>query len=287
MTNIFAPFEPEGDEPRRRRFKPIPVRVLLPNMITLLSLCLGLTGIRMAMEDRLELAIGAIIVAAILDALDGRIARLLQSSSRFGAELDSLADFVCFGVVPGIILYRWGLGDLKNFGWIATLVFAMCAALRLARFNVMLEDPTRPAFAGNFFVGVPAPAAAIIVMLPAYLEFLGVPPSFALTVFALIYVIAIALLMVSRVPTWSGKKVGTRVPRDYVLGLFVLVVLLAALLISYPWEVLTVVALLYLAAIPVAAAHYKKLERAHMPAGGTVAAMQNPAEEESRTGRLN
>lgn len=286
MTNIFAPFEPEGDEPRRRRFKPIPVRVLLPNMITLLSLCLGLTGIRFALEDRLELAIGAIILAAVLDALDGRIARLLQSTSRFGAELDSLADFVCFGVVPGIILYRWGLGDLRNFGWIATLVFAMCAALRLARFNVMLEDPTRPAFAGNFFVGMPAPAAAIVVMLPAYLEFLGVPPSTALTVFALLYVIAIALLMVSRVPTWSGKRVGTRVPRDYVLALFVLVVLFAALLLSYPWELLTLGSLLYLAAIPVAAAHYKRLERAHMPAGGTVE-MQPPAQEEARPDRLN
>src|SRR5690606_26149870 len=150
------PFEPEGDEPRRRRFKPIPVRVLLPNMVTLLSLCLGLTAIRMAMEDRLELAIGAIVLAAVLDGLDGRIARLLQTSSRFGAELDSLADFVCFGVASGIILYRWGLGDLKNVGWMAALVFGMCSALRLARFNVMLEDPTRPAFAGNFFVGVPA-----------------------------------------------------------------------------------------------------------------------------------
>jgi CDP-diacylglycerol--serine O-phosphatidyltransferase len=286
MTNIFAPFEPEGDEPRRRRFKPIPVRMLLPNMITLLSLCLGLTGIRFALEDRLELAIGAIILAAVLDALDGRIARLLQSASRFGAELDSLADFVCFGVVPGIILYRWGLGDLRNVGWIATLVFAMCAALRLARFNVMLEDPTRPAFAGNFFVGMPAPAAAIVVMLPAYLEFLGLPQSFALTVFALFYVLAIALLMVSRVPTWSGKKVGTRVPRDYVLALFVLVVMFAALLLSYPWELLTVGSLLYLAAIPVAAAHYKRLERAHMPAGGTVE-MQPPAQEEARPDRLN
>jgi len=285
MTNIFAPFEPEGDEPRRRRFKPIPVRVLLPNMVTLLSLCLGLTGIRMAMEDRLELAIGAIVVAAVLDGLDGRIARLLQSSSRFGAELDSLADFVCFGVVPGIILYQWGLSDLKNFGWIAALVFAMCAALRLARFNVMLDDPTRPSFAGNFFVGVPAPAAAIIVMLPAYLEFLGLPQNFATTVFAMFYVIAIALLMVSRIPTWSGKKVGTRVPREYVLAVFVLVVLVAALLISFPWEVLATGSLLYLAAIPFAYAHYKRLESTHAVAGAEV--VGKPAEDEDRPGRLN
>ena len=287
MSNIFAPFDPEGDEPRRRRFKPIPVRMLLPNMITLLSLCLGLTGIRMAMEDRLELAIGAIVLAAILDGLDGRIARLLQSASRFGAELDSLADFVCFGVVPGIILYRWGLGDLGNVGWIATLVFAMCAALRLARFNVMLDDPSRPAFAANFFIGVPAPAAAIVVMLPAYLEFLGVPQSFPVAIFALVFILAIALLMISRLPTWSGKKFGSRVPRDYVLAVFVAVVLLVALLISFPWEVLAFGSLAYLAAIPFAYAHFKRLEHAHMAAAGGDVVNRPEPEGEDRPGRLN
>jgi CDP-diacylglycerol--serine O-phosphatidyltransferase len=290
MTNIFAPFEPEGDEPRRRRFKPVPVRVLLPNMITLLSLCLGLTGIRMALEGRLELAIGCIVVAAVLDGLDGRVARLLKSSSRFGAELDSLADFVCFGVVPGIILYQWGLFELKNLGWIATLVFAMCAALRLARFNVMLDDPNRPDYTGNFFVGVPAPAAALIVMLPAYMQFIGVPSSTPVRVFALLYVIAIALLMVSRIPTWSGKKFGSRVPRDYVLPVFVLVVMVVALLISFPWELLAWGSLLYLVAIPFAYAHYKRLEHAHaLTVGGTVVQQpQSPASEgEDRPGRLN
>ena len=288
MSNIFAPFEPESDEPKRRRFRPIPVRVLLPNMITLLSLCLGLTGIRMALEDRLELAIGAIVVAAVLDGLDGRIARLLQSSSRFGAELDSLSDFVCFGVVPGIILYRWGLADFRNVGWIATLVFAMCAALRLARFNVMLEDPNRPAFAANFFVGIPAPAAALVVMLPAYLGFLGVPKIFFMELLALIFVLAIALLMVSRIPTWSGKKFGSRVPRDYVLPMFVVVVLLVALLISFPWEVLAIGSLLYLAAIPLAFAHYKRLDLAHtVAAGGGIAVPKGANDVEDRAGRLN
>lgn len=301
MSNIFAPFEPEGDEPRRRRFKPIPVRVLLPNVITLLSLCLGLTAIRMALENRLDLAIAAIALAVLLDGLDGRIARLLQTSSRFGAELDSLADFVCFGVVPVLILYFWGLNELRAVGWIAVLVFAMCAALRLARFNVMLEDPARPAFAGNFFVGVPAPAAALTVMLPIYLEFLGVPKTLFTIALAMIYVIAIGLLMVSRIPTWSGKKVGTRVPREYVLAVFVLVVLFAALLISFPWEVLTIGTLLYLAAIPLAYGHYKRLERDHAAASGTEAeaAASPPAtaspdtppqpvlDDEQRPGRLN
>jgi CDP-diacylglycerol--serine O-phosphatidyltransferase len=287
MTNIFAPFEPESDEPRRRRFKPIPVRVLLPNLVTLLALCLGLTAIRMAMEGRLELAIGAIVLAALLDGLDGRIARLLQTSSRFGAELDSLADFLCFGAVPGIILYVWGLSSLRGFGWIVVLVFAMCAALRLARFNVMLDDPNRPAFAGNFFVGVPAPAAALVSLLPVYLSFVGLPQSVATSVIAMLYVLAIALLMVSRIPTWSGKKVGARVPREYVMATFVLVVLFAALLISYPWEVLSIGSLLYLSAIPVAYMHYRNLERAHLAASGGI--MRSPAEttEENRPGRLN
>lgn len=286
MTNIFAPFEPDG-EPRRRRFKPIPVRVLLPNVITLLSLCLGLTAIRMAMEGRLELAIGAIVLAAVLDGLDGRIARLLQTSSRFGAELDSLADFICFGVAPGIVLFEWGVSDLKGVGWIAILVFGMCAALRLARFNVMLDDPNRPAFAGNFFVGVPAPAAALIVMLPVYLEFLGVPQNVVTSIVAMLYVIGVALLMVSRIPTWSGKRVGSRVPREYVMAVFVLVVLFAALLLSYPWEVLSVGSALYLAAIPVAHLHYRRLERAHFVASGGL--MQTPAgvADEDRPGKLN
>jgi CDP-diacylglycerol---serine O-phosphatidyltransferase len=287
MTNIFAPFEPEGDVPRRRRFKPIPVRVLLPNVITLLALCLGLTAIRMAMEGRLELAIGAIVLAGVLDGLDGRIARLLQTQSRFGAELDSLADFLCFGAAPGIILYVWGLSSLKGVGWIAVLVFGMCAALRLARFNVMLEDPNRPAFAGNFFVGVPAPAGAMVVMLPVYLQFLGLPQTTLTSALAMIYVVAIALLMVSRIPTWSGKKVGSRVPREYVMALFVLVVFFAALLISYPWEVLSVGSVLYLASIPLAYIQYKNLERAHLVTAG--GAVQPPAEasDESRPGRLN
>ena len=287
MTNIFAPFEPESDEPRRRRFKPIPVRVLLPNLVTLLALCLGLTAIRMAMEGRLELAIGAIVLAALLDGLDGRIARLLQTSSRFGAELNSLADFLCFGAVPGIILYVWGLSSLRGFGWIVVLVFAMCAALRLARFNVMLDDPNRPAFAGNFFVGVPAPAAALVSLLPVYLSFVGLPQSMLTSVIAMLYVLAIALLMVSRIPTWSGKKVGARVPREYVMATFVLVVLFAALLISYPWEVLSIGSLLYLSAIPVAHMHYRNLERAHLAASGGI--VRTPAEttKENCPGRLN
>src|ERR1700691_2249697 len=154
-----------------RQFRRIPLRLLTPNLVTLLALCAGLTAIRMAFEDRYGLALAAIVFAAVLDGIDGRLARLLKGTSKFGAELDSLSDF----------LYFWGLHDLKSAGWIAALAFAICAALRLARFNVMSADPDRPAWAANFFVGVPAPAGAIIVLLPIYAAFLGVPRSQFLT----------------------------------------------------------------------------------------------------------
>src|SRR5919198_4916068 len=141
---LFPPFEPDRDEPKRRRFRPIPVRTLVPNLITLLALCAGLTSIRLAIENQLEWAVAAIVFAALLDGIDGRVARMLKGTSRFGAELDSLADFVNFGVAPALILYLWGLHELRSAGWIAALVLAICAGLRLARFNVMVDDPNRP-----------------------------------------------------------------------------------------------------------------------------------------------
>jgi CDP-diacylglycerol--serine O-phosphatidyltransferase len=172
---------PRYDGPRlrlpKRRFRRIPVRTLVPNVITLLALCAGLTAIRMAFENRYVLALAAIVFAAFLDGIDGRLARFLKGTSRFGAELDSLADFVNFGVAPALILYFWGLHDLKSAGWIAAMVFAICAALRLARFNVMVDDPDKPLWSSNFFVGVPAPAGAITVLLPIYVVLLGLPRS--------------------------------------------------------------------------------------------------------------
>lgn len=284
MSGLFPPFEPGGENPRRR-FRKIPVRALLPNLVTMLALCLGLTAIRMAIEGRMDLAVAGIVLAAILDGVDGRLARYLQSQSRFGAELDSLADFMNFGCAPALILFFWGLGPLKTLGWVVMLVFALCAALRLARFNVMLDDPNRPAFAGNFFVGMPAPAAAIVVLLPVYLEFLGLPRTAVNAPLYLVYALGIALLMVSKVPTWSGKKLSARIPREYVLPVLVFVVLFVALLLSYPWELLTLVVFAYLGMIPVAYAHYKRLEKAHMLESGGV--MMSSAEPEERTGPLN
>jgi CDP-diacylglycerol--serine O-phosphatidyltransferase len=246
---------------RQRRFRRIPVRTLAPNLITLLALCAGLTAIRMAFEDRYTLALAAIVFAAILDGIDGRLARFLKGTSRFGAELDSLSDFVNFGVAPALILYFWDLHQLKSAGWIAAMVFAICGALRLARFNVMIDDPDRPAWTSNFFVGMPAPAGAITVLLPIYAVFLGLPRSGVLAWLTLIYTLAIASLMVSRLPVFSGKRVGNRVPPELVGPLIVVVVLSIALLIAYPWIVLTAGTLTYLAALPFGWLSYRDYER--------------------------
>src|SRR5664280_1546233 len=250
----------------------IPVRPLLPNLITLLALCAGLTAIRMAVENRLDLALAAIVLAVLLDGIDGRIARMLKGTSRFGAELDSLADFVNFGVAPALILYFWGLHELKSAGWIAALVFAICAALRLARFNVMIDDPNQPAWAGNFFTGIPAPAGAITVLLPIYLNFLGVSNGLVTVWLTFFYTLAIALLMVSRLPVFSGKRVGKRVSPDMVLPVFVVVVLFFALLISYPWEVLTVGTLAYLGCLPLGWLSYREYQRKDEAAAAAAAA---------------
>ena len=272
---VFQPFDP-APPPRRRRFKAIPVRTLLPNLITLLALCAGLTAIRLAVESKLELALAAIVFAALLDGIDGRVARFLKGTSRFGAELDSLADFVNFGVAPALILYFWGLQELKSAGWIAALVFAICAGLRLARFNVMIDDPNKPVWADNFFTGIPAPAGAITVLLPIYLYFLGVSNGLVTVWLAFFYTLAIGLLMVSRLPVFSGKRVGKRVPPDLVLPVFVVVVLVFALLVSYPWQMLTLGALVYLACLPLGWLSYRNYQRndaaALATAGAPVAA---------------
>jgi CDP-diacylglycerol--serine O-phosphatidyltransferase len=287
---------PLGQRLRRRQFRDIPVRTLAPNLVTLLALCAGLTAIRMAFENRYGLALAAIVFAAVLDGLDGRLARLLKGTSRFGAELDSLADFVNFGVAPALILYFWGLHDLKSAGWIAAMAFAICAGLRLARFNVMSDDPDRPAWASNFFVGVPAPAGAIIVLLPLYAAFLGLPRSQFLTWLTLAYTLAIAWLMVSRLPVFSGKRVGTRVPPEMVGPVVTVVVLFVALLIAYPWIILTAGTLAYLATLPFGFVSYRGYEQraragkaeAAAPAGPLPASLLDSSDdEEERPSRLN
>jgi CDP-diacylglycerol---serine O-phosphatidyltransferase len=249
-NKLFPPLDPDPMSPRRRRLRDIPIRTLVPNVITLLALCAGLTAIRLATEGRYDWALAGVVFAAMLDALDGRVARMLKGTSRFGAELDSLADFVNFGVAPALILFQWGLHDLKSAGWIACLVFAICAGLRLARFNVMLDDPNRPAWASNYFVGLPAPAGAITVLLPIYISFLGISWLNFATALTFLYTLAIAILMVSRLPVYSGKKVGRRVPPELVLPVFVAVVAFFALILSYPWEVLSIGTVIFLGSLP-------------------------------------
>jgi CDP-diacylglycerol---serine O-phosphatidyltransferase len=255
---------------RRRRFRPIPVRMLVPNVITLLAICAGLTAIRLSTEGRMELAVGAIVFAAVLDGIDGRIARLIKGQSKFGAELDSLADFVNFGVAPGLMLYFWQLRELHNGGWIAAMVFAISGGLRLARFNASMDDPNKPAFAANYFTGVPAPAGAVIALLPVYLAFLGIYNSPApLTA---LYTLFIAFLMVSRLPVFSGKSMRMRVAPELVLPVFVGVILFIALLVGYPWYILSTGSILYLLSLPLGLKSYRDQARAAEAANAAAAA---------------
>src|SRR6201991_2517757 len=249
------PVDPKYPELRRRRFRPIPVRMLVPNFITLLAICAGLTAIRLSTEGRMELAVTAIVFAAVLDGLDGRVARMIKGQSKFGAELDSLADFVNFGVAPGLILYFWELHELRDGGWIASMVFAISGGLRLARFNASIDDPNRPPFAANYFTGVPAPVGAVTGLLPIYLAFLGVWKMPAmLTAF---YILLIAFLMVSRLPVFSGKTVRMRVPPEMVLPVFVCVIFFIALLIGYPWHILSAGSVLFLLSLPMGWRSYR------------------------------
>ena len=277
-------------ETRRRRRRPmfsharIPVRMMVPNFFTLVGLCAGLTAIRMSIEGRYDFALAAIVFAALLDGIDGRIARLLKASSRFGAELDSLADFVNFGVAPAIMIFTWGLGEHRSLGWIAVMLFALASALRLARFNAVLEDE-RPKWQSDFFTGVPTPAAAIVVLLPVYLWHLGIDlRGSPLTLnLVLVYTVVMGLMMVSMVPTYSGKLLGERIQREWVLPIFVLVMQAVACLVTYPYATLALASVAYLSAIPLTWRRFRKLEQLHAaPAATDGSAPPPPAAEPAK-----
>jgi CDP-diacylglycerol--serine O-phosphatidyltransferase len=285
----------EGERRRRRRVlfrhSRIPVRMLVPNLFTLLSLCAGLTAIRMAIELRYEYAVALVVIAALLDGVDGRLARALRAQSKCGAELDSLADFVNFGVAPAVLVFVWGLGGLpRGFGWIVAMVFAIATGLRLARFNTMI-DVEKPKWQAAYFTGMPAPAGAITVLLPLYLDGLGLVDVRAWPWLIAVYMVAMAALLVSTIPTFSGKLLGERIAREYVLPAFVGVAALVALLVTYPFGTLTLVTLLYLASIPLSYRRFhqemqKPAQHAkpdvEMPLPGEGAAAGDPAAGETK-----
>lgn len=262
MAKSLPPFGPGRNgafsNRRSRAFGTLPIRTVIPNALTVLALCAGLTAIRFALEGRFENAVVAIIVASVFDALDGRVARFLKGTTRFGAELDSLTDFVNFGVAPVLVLYLWSLSEIGGIGWIAVLGYAVCCALRLARFNVALEDPDKPAWSANFFVGVPAPAGALIVMLPLYLNFIGFTALQGLPLLLALHCFLVAFLMISRVPTFSGKRMGLRIDREMVLPILLFVGFSAAVILNYPWYAFSAIAAGYLGVIPLSILRYRR-----------------------------
>jgi len=244
----------------RRRLRDLPINRMIPSVLTILALCAGLTAIRFGLQERWEAAVIAILVAAIFDGLDGRIARMLRQSSKFGAELDSLSDIVCFGVAPAVLIFFWSLQDAGGVGWAAVMLFAVCCALRLARFNSRLEKPDRPVWAGRFFTGVSAPAGAGMALLPMILA-LGFQSSiFQSPVIAGIVLVSVAGLMVSQVPTFSLKS--DRIPQRYVLPILLAVGLAAGFFASAPWLTLAAVIVAYVGSIPFSFRLYRRLRAA-------------------------
>nr|WP_210325339.1 phosphatidylcholine/phosphatidylserine synthase [Mesorhizobium silamurunense] len=232
--------------------------MVLPNLVTVLAICAGLSGIRFAFEDRFEPAVVMVLLAAFLDGIDGRLARMLKATSKFGAQMDSLADIVNFGVAPALVLYAFLLDRAGSPGWIAALLFTIACGMRLARFNVLADDTDQPAWQTEYFVGVPAPAGAVLVMLPLYLYFLrlGLEPTRPAAFVATGFTVLVAFLLVSRLPVYSGKSV--KVPGDRVLPVILGVVLYILLLMAYPWYTLTASVAGYLLFLPFSVRAYSK-----------------------------
>lgn len=256
--------------PRTRpRFEGQSFNRLIPNILTMLGLCCGLVAIRFAYEGRFQQAAVLIVVAMVIDGLDGRLARLLKATSRFGAEFDSLSDFLCFGVAPGMILYFWTMQDFRALGFAPCLLFAVCMALRLARFNAALDvglEKPKPAYAYNFFTGVPAPAGAGCVLFPLFLglwfDQLGWEGMAAVVrhpAFVGLLTTVLAGLLISTLPTWSFKNF--KVPRAFVLPLLLGAGLFVALLLSEPWAALAAAGIIYLGMLPFSLRSYLRLKR--------------------------
>jgi CDP-diacylglycerol--serine O-phosphatidyltransferase len=233
-------------------------RVILPNMLTLIGVCIGLTSIRFALDGRFEFAIVAIILAALIDGLDGRIARLIKGTSKVGKELDSLTDMISFGVAPAFIMYFWKLNTLGRFGWLVCLIFVICVALRLARFNV--NSGQEPSWRDNFFEGVPSPAGGILVLTPlifSMTNFEIIPINYDIVV--PIFFIATSFLLISKFPSYSFKKIV--IQRKTTIFLLFGIVLFFGLLLIYPFNVIAISAIVYLLILPISFFHYQKLKK--------------------------
>ncbi len=258
-SSPFSSFDPEGhknDDVKPRRS--ISIRFVLPNVITILAICAGVSSIRLAFEHRFETAILMVLLAAVLDGVDGRLARLMGGGSSFGAQMDSLADVVNFGVAPALIVYSFLLNQAHQVGWIAALVYCIACCLRLARFNVMIDNKHIPRWQREYFVGVPAPAGALLVLLPIYLGCLGLEPGAGWALVFSLYTVIIAFLLISRLPVWNGKTIGQQLRRDVVIPGMLVVVIYVGFLATYTWQVLLVTAIGYMAFLPFSLMAYQK-----------------------------
>jgi len=233
-------------------------RVILPNILTLIGVCIGLSSIKFALDDRYGIAIIAIVFAALIDGLDGRIARLIKGTSKVGKELDSLTDVISFGVAPAFIMYFWSLNNLGKFGWLLCLVYVICVALRLARFNINSNE--EPSWRDNFFEGVPSPAGGILVLMPLIYSLSGFEffkMNFEIIVPVLF--VTVSFLLISKFPTYSLKKIV--VPRSMTIFLLFSIVLYVGLLLIYPFKAMIISGMLYLIFIPISFVHYLKLNK--------------------------
>jgi CDP-diacylglycerol---serine O-phosphatidyltransferase len=252
------------------RLNRLPLNSIIPNIFTVLALCAGLISVQLTLKEHWHAAVGAIMVAAILDGLDGRLARMLKGTTKFGAELDSLSDFFCFGVAPALLVYRWTLYQLGDMGYIVVLVFAVCCALRLARFNVM-SDAEGPKPSSTYFVGVAAPAAGGLALWPIMCSF-EMGELFRHPALNAVMLLVVAFLMVSRIPTYSLKKIN--VQRDYILPTLVAAAAGLAMLYFYPWWTLAALGLAYMISIPLGYRARRQQQRADQEAMAAYRATQ-------------
>ncbi len=250
----------------RQRLKSLPFRKIAPNIVTMLALCAGVTSIRYSIQQDWMKAVIYIFIAAVFDGLDGRVARFLKGSTKFGAELDSLSDFVSFGVAPAILMFQWSLNSLPKFGWFFCLLMVIGQAMRLARFNTMLEEEPQPEYWHNFFVGVPAPAAAAIAMMPCMISFDFPEVSYIVRshAFCATLLCLVSFLMVSRIPTISTKRM--KVPSYMIMPMMLVVALFASFIITQPWLTLGLMVIVYVLTIPLGVAIFLKAKRQSLKA---------------------